>query len=313
MKIKKYQTLEQLLYLYWLRPETAIWRECDIISMKEFKFNSPSLDLGCGDGIFSFIRAGGKLRKSYDVFSQVSKINKYFKNEDIYNAFKKNHFDEILKKPYYKIDYGYDHKNNLLQKSQKLNFYDNLMIGNANKKLKFSNDQFNSVFTNILYWLQNPTLTLREIHRILAPEGRLCIMVPDNNFIKYSIYRNYYLPKKDKKFKFLKYIDRGRLEQNIKHSKSRREWENIFKKNNFNIVSHTRHLSKEIVSVWDIGFRPFFPMLLEMRNNVNPDKLPKLKEEWIKNLMHFAIPLIDIEKKSTDKDKTFNCYILEKK
>ena len=27
-------TLKQLLSIYWLRPETALWRQCDIIAMK---------------------------------------------------------------------------------------------------------------------------------------------------------------------------------------------------------------------------------------------------------------------------------------
>ena len=30
-------------------------------SMKGFEFKAPSLDLGCGDGTFSFLRAGGNL------------------------------------------------------------------------------------------------------------------------------------------------------------------------------------------------------------------------------------------------------------
>ncbi|MFB2605609.1 methyltransferase type 11, partial [Rhizobium phaseoli] len=52
--------LEQLLSVFWLRPETAIWRYLDIEAMKSFEFEGRSLDFGCGDGLFSFIRAGGR-------------------------------------------------------------------------------------------------------------------------------------------------------------------------------------------------------------------------------------------------------------
>ena len=48
---------ESLLNAHWLRPETAMWRAEDILSMKSMniKFKKKSLDLGCGDGIFTYI------------------------------------------------------------------------------------------------------------------------------------------------------------------------------------------------------------------------------------------------------------------
>jgi hypothetical protein len=55
------KTLNKFLNAYWLRPESALWRTCDVESMKGFEFKAPSLDLGCGDGTFSFLRAGGNL------------------------------------------------------------------------------------------------------------------------------------------------------------------------------------------------------------------------------------------------------------
>jgi hypothetical protein len=61
-------TFHQLLNAFWLRPETAMWREVDIRAMASFEFRSPSLDLGCGDGLFSFIRAGGHFGVGFDAF-----------------------------------------------------------------------------------------------------------------------------------------------------------------------------------------------------------------------------------------------------
>lgn len=56
--------LKNFLNAYWLRPETAMWRALDAISMNDFEFLSPSLDLGCGDGVFSFLRGGVSLKKT---------------------------------------------------------------------------------------------------------------------------------------------------------------------------------------------------------------------------------------------------------
>lgn len=57
METKK--ILRQFLNAYWLRPETALWRTLDVKSMRDFRFESPSLDLGCGDGTFAFLALGG--------------------------------------------------------------------------------------------------------------------------------------------------------------------------------------------------------------------------------------------------------------
>lgn len=80
--------LNNFLNAYWLRPETAVWRTLDVKAMEGFQFVSPSLDLGCGDGTFSFLRAGGEYKDSFDVFLDVDNLDRFFDNEDVYDSFK---------------------------------------------------------------------------------------------------------------------------------------------------------------------------------------------------------------------------------
>ena len=68
-------SFDQLMNAFWLRPETAMWREIDIRAMRSFKFSSPSFDLGCGDGLFSFIRAGGCFDWSFDAFPDIGSLD----------------------------------------------------------------------------------------------------------------------------------------------------------------------------------------------------------------------------------------------
>ncbi len=66
-------------------------------SMKSFSFISPSLDLGCEDGAFSFIRRGISAR--FDVFSNVEHLDRYWDNIDVYDSFHEdNKNTQILKK-----------------------------------------------------------------------------------------------------------------------------------------------------------------------------------------------------------------------
>src|ERR1039458_9326538 len=145
-------TFDELLNVFWLRPETALWREIDIRAMAPFVFQSPSLDLGCGDGIFSFIRAGGRLDKSFDAFRSVNGLDKFFDNVDVFDTFNKSVTPIVMRQPGYKIDCGFDHKENLLRKADQLGLYRELKPGDANRRLPFPDQSFNSVFSNIVYW-----------------------------------------------------------------------------------------------------------------------------------------------------------------
>src|ERR1051326_7662049 len=79
-------TLDELLSVFWLRTATAIWRELDIRAMQAFEFQSPSLDLGCGDGIFSFIRAGGRFAETFDAFGAMGSLDRFFESVHSFDA-----------------------------------------------------------------------------------------------------------------------------------------------------------------------------------------------------------------------------------
>ena len=70
--------LDEFLNVFWLRPETALWRTIDVKTMKNAILSGRSLDFGCGDGVFSFVRAGGTFESEFDVFKGASGLDKFF-------------------------------------------------------------------------------------------------------------------------------------------------------------------------------------------------------------------------------------------
>ncbi len=48
---------------------------------------------------------------------------------------------------------------NLIRKAQKLSLYNQFIIADANKPLPFDNDNCQTIFSNIIYWLDNPIQT----------------------------------------------------------------------------------------------------------------------------------------------------------
>jgi len=307
-------TLKQLLNAYWLRPETALWREIDINAMATFRVVSPSLDLGCGDGIFSFIRAGGEFCTKFDAFQSVSNLDKFFDNTDVFDSFNGSLDIEITRTPQYSFDVGLDFKERLLNKASALGLYSELKQGNANDKLPFENESFNTIFSNIVYWLNSPKDVIVEISRILKPGGRVCLMLPNDTLPNYSFYMKHYVSNGyDSRWSFLELLDRGRFLDNIKHAKSYEEWTKIFASAGLKVDRHQYHLSKLTILTWDIGLRPLFPLLMEMIDLIPKNKIEKIKIQWIDTFEKFIIPLIKLDEEgSGEAVPAFHCFELIK-
>jgi len=93
-------TCYDFLNVYWLRAESAIHRILDVIEIQKIPFKKPILDLGCGNGIFSFLKCGGKFDIDFDFYKWVSDTSKFHTGRDIYN--KTSSFrPRILKKTKY--------------------------------------------------------------------------------------------------------------------------------------------------------------------------------------------------------------------
>src|SRR5260221_3221741 len=145
--------LNQLLAIFWLRPETALWRTLDCCLMDGEKPSGRGADLGCGTGLLSYVMAGGKV-SDYDDFMNTSNLLSFRKGSDIYNS-------KAVIKPVldgsglrYSFDYGVDHKKGLLNKAEQFkNFYKQTHLQDLNKPLPFPDQYLDWGFSNILYWL----------------------------------------------------------------------------------------------------------------------------------------------------------------
>lgn len=313
MSVASASSFSELLNVFWLRPETALWRELDIRAMREFEFRSPSLDLGCGDGLFSFVRAGGAFDESFDAFGSMRNLEGFFENIDVFDAFDGRVFPEVSGRPKYSIDVGFDHKLNLLKKSERLGFYRELKLGDANKPLPFEDNSFNSIFSNIVYWLNDPKAAIFEVARVLRPGGNACLMLPNRTFPDFSFYNQLHLKTNDPKWAFLEKLDRGRFSDNIKQSKSSEEWGQIFGEADLQVVEHKTHLSKTVIQIWDVGFRPLFPVLLRMVSSIPKDELLEIKRDWISTVHQFLEPIVQMDADlGRMVEPAFHCYVLRK-
>ena len=65
--------LREFLNAFWLRPEVALIKTHEYMALEQMPFDEPAIDIGCGDGIFSFICAGGRFGADFDMFTKTSR------------------------------------------------------------------------------------------------------------------------------------------------------------------------------------------------------------------------------------------------
>jgi len=302
--------LKELCNVYWARPENAIGVAQLMQVLDKMEFEKPSLDLMCGHGIWSFIKAGGNFDYDFDCYQDVVLLDKYKEGIDIQNYFSKEYKPNIIRKPKYQIDFGLDWKENNLKKSKVLNFYRNLIQEDCNNKLSFEDDKFSTIFSNTIYWVDNLDNILHELHRIIKKAGKIYLVnyLPAiNNYLEF--YKSFNFPEN-----WLKLVDRKRSVEN-KHILSKSEWTNLFSKHGLKLVEYMPVTNQLYAHVWNIGLRPLAGNILKMSKKLEKKEYYEMKKEWVHTLYELSTPYL--EKKFFSNSKSGQeadaVFVLEKK
>lgn len=282
--------LDVHLNLQWLRPESAL---CDAVAsalIARFPFDSPALDLGCGNGLFSFVTSGGAFTDEYDWYR-----NARPGGDDMYDVMLTLPRAEwIARRPRYGIAVGFDAKETLLAQASALGFYHRVLRGDANHPLPFADRSFATVFSNILCWLESAASALGEIHRVLRSGGRALLCLPTEHFREYCVSYRWH----EEDAILLRLMNRGRAET-MKWCPSWTELDTLARRSGFTIVERHQYWSPLTMRVWDIGLRPLSPVLIKLMARLGEDERATTKREWIETVRPFAAELLAMEAAST--------------
>ena len=279
------------LNVYWLRPENALWRTLNSIALNESEFEQPSLDLSCGDGIFSFLLAGGSFEREFDIFQGAGNLNNFYDNADIYDAAPKSYQPTIAESPDHSISVGTDWKPNLLEKADKLDFYDRLVEHNNNEPLPFDDNQFNTVYTNSAYWVDSINLHLSEIARVLDKNGIGIIQLKTSALTNYlNLLKSEY--QQHLGSNLIDIIDRGRTD-NHAHLRSDAGWQKELEDAGLQIVKKREPWTWVHTRLWDVGLRPISPHLIRMANSLSDQQRVAIKNDWIDSFQEMLNPFVD--------------------
>ena len=302
----KNKFLKQHLNAAWLRPESALWDAIASEHISRHSIVNPSLDLGSGNGLFSFITAGGNFSIDYDWYRNVDPEG-LWEQADIYDVCRINHLESfITERPQYRYSYALDHKSNLLNQAQALGFYEKVMAHDANQRLPFPDETFRTVFSNILYWLDDVKRSLGEIRRVLQKDGKAVLCVPNDKFFQYCFSYGW----KESGDELLRLLNRGRSD--CMHAVfSYQDFKTMAESECFIVDDHQYYLSPLTLKIWDIGMRPFSPALIRMILKLSDEDRRSFKSEWMETAEKFCVPLLEKEAQSRD-EGGFHLFVLKK-
>ncbi|MBI5866273.1 MAG: methyltransferase domain-containing protein, partial [Planctomycetes bacterium] len=279
--------LRSFLCAYWLRPENALWMTLRSIALKHSGFDRYHADLCCGDGVFSFLHAGGRFHDEFDVFAAVAHLDRVIGGHaDMFDCPAAEYAPPLARAVRPAIPLGADLKPNLLHKARQLGLYAETRQIDGNKRLPLEAGSLRSVYCNSAYWIRRIDSFLQELRRVTQPDGRIILHV------KLSAMQDYNLAAHRDQLgeRFLSIIGRGRLEC-WPTVGTRQEWERRFSTAGLEIVDALPFATRTHAHIWDIGLRPLAPLLVRMANAIAPQTRLAIKRDWVALLLDLAEPL----------------------
>jgi SAM-dependent methyltransferase len=285
--------LTEHLNVSWLRPESALWDAIASEVIAKTNLDPPVLDLGCGDGIFSFITQGGTLAETVDRYVDPVTIE-----------------TGIRHRPEKTFSCGLDGNEASLAIARQLGFYHTTTRHTIRNKLPFPDETFQSVFSNILYWLDYPKSILMEINRVLISNGKAVFCVPNENFFNYCKSYRWSHYKDDATSAVMHYLNQGR-EKDIKWRPTGEELHETIDEAGFIVEHDTAYLSQPVLTFWDTGLRPIFPYLKRLVTEVNPEVRFTVKKAWVESVYDMLAWMLVLEDQQHSTGG-FNCLELKK-
>jgi len=281
------EKLRAFLRAFWLRPENAMWMTLRSDALACASTPRYDLDLGCGDGVFSFIHAGGRIDPAFDVFHSVGSAGgNHGQRLDMFDHVDEHYEPIVTGIPDTMIRTGTDLKPTLLAKACRLGVYEELVQQDLNDRLPFPDESFETVYCNMAYWVRNVDGLLAEMRRVTVSGGRVLLHV------KLDAIRDCTLTKHGGMLgpKFLDIIGRDRFDS-WPTLTDQSTWERRFRQAGLQIEQAIPLATTTHAHLWDVGLRPIAPLLIRMANGLHPAERVSIKSEWVELFHTLAEPL----------------------
>jgi SAM-dependent methyltransferase len=302
MDLTRKDYLRRLLCPLWLRPESALWYAHEAYLARQYLgpvLRQPSLEFGCMEGVSSFVLMGGEFGIDFDVYSEV-RWNRESKSwsslaDDYYDVSKqgKTGGPDIRAFPSERFSVGVGWKQAHLEKASRLGLYEQLVQQDIAGPFTLLADRtFATIWAPNLYWVGDMHGAIRELRRVLRPDGSLVTVLPDRAALEHMLYR--FKDRADPAW--IKDLDRGRYDNTAHQARDLEGWTQLFREAGFTVARHDAFIPTIVFQVNDVGLRPLFPVLMDIYETLRErgvEDWRRIKEHWIETAFHFLGPLCE--------------------
>ena len=305
MLIKSLIRLWNYLNIYYLKPFDAVNDTITSDLLLKLNWQNNYIEIGSGDGAFSFIMHGGSFSLYYDRYLNVN-LNK----KDIFNSNNKN---LVIKKKYKKEkiypSISIDAKKFHVDLVKKIGFSKKTILSKY-ENLPIKSRTQNLIFFYTPHGLKSHSKSIKEASRILKTGGRILILVYLKNVEKYFICNN--LKKISSGFlnKYFSNLDNGRFKEITKMSDSLNGWKKKLSESNLRISKFYTGLHPIAWMIYDIQTRPILKILIRLFNFFPIFPRTMFKIMWMIILYPILIITYILFRNYSTDSKNKNCYIV---
>jgi SAM-dependent methyltransferase len=253
--------LWRYLNLYFLKPFDAVNDTLTASLVSRLDWTGDFVELGSGDGEYSYIMHGGKFPLWFDRYL-LTDLNK----EDIYDTHEKNILKSNKKLDSPNILLAIDAKESHVKKIREIDFVRNAVVAEY-EKLPIDDETIHKIFYYTPHGLKDHNRAIEEAYRILKKNGNLLILLYDiafcNSFLCFNLSRKI---RNNRLRKYFAKLDNGRYYEITNLARSKSEWELFFQEKGFKIIRSYTGLSTIAWKVYDIQTRPFLKPLIRFFN-----------------------------------------------
>ena len=317
---KKY--FGDLLTTMWLRPERALMESHMMSVVQKFipKSAEKSLEWGCADGSVSFVMLGGEYNFNYDDYLEVEWINNSKKagsgvNTDFFDVIADIDVNPVKKPSDFIFSNGLSWKQSHIAKASRLGFHESLHAQDFNEQLHFPDNYFDFILATNLFWIDNEndlTAILKDLARVMNINGKIISIFPQSTNCDFIVADKL----KGADVNWINMLDRGISKNLLYNARDLQQFEKIAERCGLRIVNAVSYCPSLISTIYQIGFRPMFPVFMsmyEILKKASPDKFLDIKKQWIDTVSDFMMPLCE-SKWMMEKNlqNTWYCFEFEK-
>lgn len=266
--------LKRYLQMYWLKPFDAVNDAANARALLGFPWQEPILEIGGGDGAFSFIMHGGEFAPGDDRYDQVDPS----RQGDMFDVHDGARTPRVNRPASLRYQVGVDLKLSHLLKCKSTGLYKHLVQA-APAPLPLRTNSFRTVFLYFPHGLiergarLNYQATLAEIRRVLHPDGVLLMLAMNENvrsaFVCHPLAGLLERAGWTRAARYFRRLDAGRCDEIGGVALSLGAWNSLLTQSGFELLAATTQVSQLAWRMYDVQTRPFLRSLIAMNRHAH--------------------------------------------